>query len=203
MRPSYWVPAAGWMAFILWLSSADFAAAQTALRVPPLIQWVLPWLSVAEVEWLHGVVRKAAHVIVYAVLALLWYRAFARGKGWGSGPATGGALAIAVTWACVDELHQSTIASRTGSIADVVLDSTGAAMALGAVYTGRYSGRLSGRRAPRLVLTALLWTAAVGGVLVLALNWLAGVGSGWLWATTPTAWLAIWLRRRGPPSLRS
>jgi VanZ family protein len=203
MRPSYWVPAAGWMAFILWLSSGDFAAAQTGLLVRPLIQWVLPWLSVAEMEWLHGVVRKVAHVVVYAVLALLWYRAFARGQRWSCGPATGVALMIAVAWACVDELHQSTIGSRTGSIADVVLDSTGAAVALGAVYSGRYSARLSGARATRRVFTALLWTAAVGGVLVLAVNWLAGVGSGWLWATTPTAWFAIWLRRRGRPSPRS
>jgi VanZ family protein len=187
MRPSYWVPAAGWMAFILWLSSGDFSAERTAWLLPPLIQ-LFPWAA-ADAEWLHGAIRKLAHFTVYAVLALLWYRALARGRRLPRGPAAWGALAIAVAWACVDELNQSTILTRTGSIADVVLDSAGAAVALGFAY--------SGRQAPRLLATALLWTAAVGGLLLLALNWLTGVGSGWLWATTPAAWLTVWLRHRG------
>jgi VanZ family protein len=189
MRPSYWVPAAGWMAFILWLSSGDFGADQTGSLLPPVLQWLFPWATAAHIEWLHRALRKLAHFAVYAILALLWYRALARGRGLAPALASGSALAIAMAWACVDELHQSTIPTRTGSIADFVLDSTGAAVALGAVYFGRHG--------PRLLASILLWTAAVGGLLVLALNWVTGVGSGWLWATTPAAWLAIWFRHRG------
>jgi VanZ family protein len=189
MRPSYWLPAAGWMVFILWLSSGSFAAERTALLLSPLAEWLSPWVTAGDLAAIHYATRKLAHFIVYAILALLWYRAFARGQGLRAGSAGWRALGIAVAWACVDELHQSTIATRTGSVADVMLDSVGAATALGVIAAGRPGARL--------LTTVLLWTAAVGGLFMLALNWLMGVSSGWLWATTPAAWLVVWLRRRG------
>jgi hypothetical protein len=49
---------------------------------------------------------------------------------------------------------------------------------------------------------ALLWTAAVGGAALLAVNLFAGVASGLLWLTVPAAALVLALarrRRRGAP----
>jgi hypothetical protein len=54
--------------------------------------------------------------------------------------------------------------------------------------------------------TILLWTAALGGVLMIAADLASGVAAGVLWATVPAAALALVLRRRlrggprnGPP----
>ena len=66
----------------------------------------------------------------YAILAALWFRAL-RGERRLALPISAWAtLAVSVAWAILDELHQSTVASRTASATDVMLDAVGAALAL-------------------------------------------------------------------------
>ena len=56
--------------------------------------------------------------------------------------------------------------------------------------------RDSGLAAGMSALTgALLWAAAAGGAILLLIDVAAGAPSGWLWLTTPAAWLALGLRR--------
>jgi hypothetical protein len=102
------------------------------------------------------------------------------------------ALAVAVAWASVDEIHQTSVPSRTGSPVDVAIDATGAAAALAVIAAGW-------RRSLDATTTALLWAAAVGGTAALVLNRVADVDGRVLWVTTPAAAVALVLRRRRGP----
>ena len=183
------------MVLILWLSSDVGSAERTGRLLLPLLRAVLPAASPGQIEALHALVRKAAHVVEYAILAALWFRAFAQGGGVGRHAAAWRAIAIAAAWAIVDETFQSTVSSRTGSAVDVGIDVAGAlAVAVPAAYGWQMTAdRLAG---------ALLWIAAVGGAVLLAINLLVGVESGLLWVTVPAAVLvlAITRRRARPPT---
>ncbi len=188
MGPTYWAPPVMWMALILCFSSDSFGQAETGALLMPLFQWLFPGATREALDLIHAAVRKLGHLTTYAVLALLWYRALVRGRGLPPGRSVWLAGAIAVAWAAMDEGRQTQTLTRTGSVSDVVLDATGAGIALIAARAGS--------RSVGPVANFCLWTAAGGGVLFIALHAALGVGSGWLWATTPAAWLLLWLRRR-------
>src|SRR3989304_759991 len=58
------------------------ASAEERSRVLlPLLRWLLPGAPPEQLAALHGLLRKAGHVAEYATLALLWFRAFRRGRG--------------------------------------------------------------------------------------------------------------------------
>jgi VanZ family protein len=87
-------------------------------------------------------VRKCAHVIEYAVLALLLWRALRsvsllRTK---TLMAFGAALLGSALFAASDEFHQTFVRSRTPSVRDVFLDVAGALLALliGASFARRH-----------------------------------------------------------------
>ena len=175
-----WLAPLAWTALIAWGSSDQWSAPTTRARLGPLLGALSGWLSPEAVEAVHFALRKAGHITEYAVLALLW--AWALG-GWRR------AIGISMATAFLDEAHQSTTLTREGSAADVALDSTSALAALAV--------RRIGLAAATSALTdALLWTAAAGGAVLLAIDLAAGAPSGWLWLTTPAAWLALGLRRR-------
>jgi VanZ family protein len=188
MRPIAWLPPVVWMAVIFLLSTDAGSAEHTGRWLAPLLRDLLPAASPTQIEALHGLIRKAAHVTEYAVLAALWFRALVRGRGWSAAAAAWTALAISAAWAALDETHQLFVASRGASIADVGLDALGAAAA--ALTAG-----LGWRQGARRATVVLLWLAAVGGIAALALNAAAGVSSGVLWVTTPVAAGALVLRR--------
>ncbi len=148
MALTYWAPAAVWMAFILWLSTDDFSAQATGAVLIPLLKWLLPGVSETEMVQIHALIRKVAHPAVYAIMGLLWYRMLWRGRAMSAGAAACLATAICAAWAGVDELHQSTVWSRSGRLTDVGLDSVGAAAATAAAYLGR---RILTRLTPVLV----------------------------------------------------
>lgn len=184
------LPPLGWTVVILWLSTGRFAAAETAHVIIPWLEALLPWLAPEQLDALHWLLRKGAHLSEYALLAALWRLALAPGgrAGW-KWP-----LGLSILTAAVDELHQAITLSRGASVADVLLDAAGASGALivaggGAAIVGH---RLTG---------GLLWVAAAGGTMLIALNWSAGVPSRWLWWSVPGAWVALvlWLRGRWTP----
>jgi VanZ family protein len=127
------------MATILWFSSGDFSADQTSSFLLPLLRWLAPWATDAQLQVAHRGIRHTAHAVEYAILAALWLRALSRSGALRARAAGGLAVVIAVAWACVDEWHQSTIPSRTGSIWDVLLDGTGAAAAVLVILVVRRS----------------------------------------------------------------
>jgi len=73
------------------------------------------------------VVRKTAHILAYAFLAVLWY--FAAGTAYGVShsyykPAFI-SIPICVIYAALDEYHQTFVAGRSGKITDVLIDGIG------------------------------------------------------------------------------
>lgn len=194
MRLSYWLPPLVWMAVIMAFSSATFSAEATGGILDPLLRWLAPWLSAAQVDAIHVLGRKGAHAAEYAILAALWFRAVAKGRGLLPRPSAWIALGISLAWAFLDEAHQATLPERTASAADVVIDGAGAVLALVAARVG---WRLAADRA----IAVFLWLAAVGGAAALGLNVIAGVTSGILWLTAPLAALGLVARhviRRRP-----
>src|SRR5688572_20810207 len=110
-----WLPPLVWMAVILiWLSSDAFSATHTGGGIAAVLRWLLPSITAAQIEHAHALVRKAGHFSVYGILAALWLRAFVRERVLALPAAAWAAFGITVIWACVDELHQSTVASRRG-----------------------------------------------------------------------------------------
>jgi VanZ family protein len=84
---------------------------------------------------------KTSHVIAYAVLAWLWWRALApqRVTTW---PVLFGAVGLTVLYAISDEFHQSFVPGRHANLFDVLFDTSGAlAMILIIRYLGRYRHR--------------------------------------------------------------
>jgi VanZ family protein len=184
------------MVIILWMSSDQFSSTHTGSTLGAFLAWVAPWLRPADVNLLHGLVRKLAHLTAYGMLALLWLRAFRRDTGLSRGAAAGVAFAISVAWAGVDEVRQHFVPSRTGTIGDVAIDAAGSALALG--FAGfAHQGWL---RVASVLGLILLWVAAVGGAAILAVNFSTSVPSGLLWLTTPTAALVLaarhWLNKK-------
>lgn len=195
MRPASWIPPLAWMAVILVLSSDAASSQQTGAVLGPLVRWLVPWASPWQVDAVHMVVRKTAHVTVYAVLAGLWFRFLFRGRGWSRGGSVLVVLLIALAWASLDELHQSFTPSRTGAVGDVVIDGVGAALAV-------VGGATGWRRALERATDVLLLVAALGGALVIAVDAAAGVPARAFWITGPAAAviLALRWRRRARPA---
>jgi VanZ family protein len=111
-----WAPVIGWAALIFALS------AQPNLRFAPD-------------DRLDVVIRKAGHVGIFGILALLSWRSIAETTAWRRPQAW--AFAITVLYAASDELHQGLVAGRHPSIVDVGIDASGALIALLAVEVWR------------------------------------------------------------------
>lgn len=125
-----WGPLILWMAVISGFSTDAFSAQETSRFLVPLLRFLLPGLSPATLDLLHGVIRKGMHVAEFAILALLWYRALGwRGSGWQTSAALA-AFLLAAGFGALDEAHQLLVPSRTASIVDVGWDSLGAALGL-------------------------------------------------------------------------
>jgi VanZ family protein len=123
-------------ALTLWLPVVLWAAVIFALSS-------IPSLGTGLGTW-DLVLRKAAHMTEYAVLAFLLIRALGR---------EASAVALGVLYAVSDELHQSFVRGRHASPVDVAIDTVG--LLIG-VLAWRHAGRLQssaddaqrGRRPP-------------------------------------------------------
>lgn len=125
-----------WIAAVLWLiviaieSSALLSASNTSRILYPVLHWLLG-VDLAHFGIWHFYIRKGGHVVGYAVLCVLLFRAWRATL-----PATSdlkwtprwAAIAILGTAivASLDEWHQSYIPSRTGRWQDVVIDTSAA-----------------------------------------------------------------------------
>jgi VanZ family protein len=121
---------ATWGPPILWAALIFAFSAQPDLRFVPD-------------DALDFAVRKAGHMAVFGILALLLWRALAsttdvrRPAAW--------ALALTVLYAISDELHQGAVDGRHASALDVGFDSVGAVIAI--VVTGLVQARKMRRSA--------------------------------------------------------
>lgn len=131
----YWLPVAVWMLCISLLSGDPFSASNTNQYIDPVLNWLFPKLSLAQLNFAHSIIRKLAHFCEYAVLGWLAYGAFRRGRTprWQRAWAWQ-ALALAAAFSLADELHQAFVPTRTPSLFDSSIDSFGAAVAQLARY---------------------------------------------------------------------
>jgi len=121
-----------WIAAVLWLiviaieSTAYLSAHNTSKILYPLVHFLFGVDRAGFEPW-HFYIRKSGHVIGYALLCILLFRAWretlpTRGDPkwtlrWASIAVLGTALV-----ASLDEWHQSFLPSRTGRWQDVALD---------------------------------------------------------------------------------
>jgi VanZ family protein len=110
------------------------SAANTSRYLVPFLHWLNPTISQASVEQIHFIVRKGGHLSEYAILATLLFFALRRsllpsfqGALWKSAALS---LFISAIYAAGDEFHQSFVGSRTAAFSDVMIDTSGALIAL-------------------------------------------------------------------------
>ena len=104
---------------------------QTTSRfLGPLVDWLLPDLSESGRHAVLYTIRKSAHLVEYAVLALLAMRAF--WLSWHRPPwqTSGLAALVVAAMAITDETLQGLTAERTSSAWDVLLDIAGGLAAM-------------------------------------------------------------------------
>lgn len=134
-----WLPAIVWMVFIFIGSTDLLSSGRTSRIIRPLLRWFNPNISESAVQHVEYLVRKTAHLSEYAILSLLLWRACNAGhelRKWNRRRAVM-VLGIAFVYAVTDEAHQASIPSRYSSAVDVMIDSAGAALGLGFIWTQR------------------------------------------------------------------
>ena len=120
-----------WMLVISLASTSGFSSLNTSQIIRPLLLWIFPNLSEGQIAVAHIVTRKTAHFSEYAVLGILAARAFTSSANhfvrqhWFQM-----AVLVVVAYALLDELHQSFVPERTGSIYDSAIDIVGGLTAL-------------------------------------------------------------------------
>ncbi|GAP62282.1 hypothetical protein ARMA_0705 [Ardenticatena maritima] len=109
-RVRTWGPVLAWMGVIFYLSSQS--------SVP-----------VHAPGWLDAVDDYVAHVLVYAVLGWLTFRAW-RAEGLTFQQAAWATFLLCVAYGVSDEWHQSFVPNRTPSVLDLLADALGVGVAL-------------------------------------------------------------------------
>jgi VanZ family protein len=141
-----WLPVLAWMTLIFSASSDKRSYEHSSLLVEPLLRWLFPHMPEAQIHAIHLLLRKCAHLVEYAVLALLLWRAVHRpvkndSRPW-LWPEAGLTLAIVFLYAASDEFHQLFVPTRTAHVTDVFIDTAGGAAGLLAFWLiGRWRKR--------------------------------------------------------------
>lgn len=127
-----------WIGLILFLGSGSGSMSETSRIIGPLIQFFFPGAGPDFVKTFHGLVRKAAHVAEYAILAALAARVALRiGSDWSRRNWPLPVLGLVSLIASLDEFNQSFNSQRTGSPWDVLLDISGGALAIALIWLYR------------------------------------------------------------------
>ena len=120
-----------WLIVISIESSTLLSARNTSRILYPILHFLfgLEWDRFGP--W-HFVIRKGGHVVGYAILSILLFRAWRATWAASHGPRwtarwAGAAILGTILVATLDEWHQTFLPSRTGKWQDVVLD-TGAGL---------------------------------------------------------------------------
>lgn len=129
-----WWPALLWAGVIFSMSTDTFSSEHTASIFTPIVKWLHPSVTEYGLSVVNAVMRKMAHFTEYFVFGLLLYRGVRGGRAgwrctWGLGAWFGAAV-----YACLDEVDQAFVASRTASPYDSLLDSIGALFAVAVLW---------------------------------------------------------------------
>jgi VanZ family protein len=126
------MPAIFWMGLIFLGSTDMLSAEHTSRFLVPFLRWLDPQISIAMLATIQLGIRKLGHLTEYAILAMLLWRALRGGTRWQMKMSilfVVAALGCAI-FAASDEFHQSFVPSRTSSPIDVIIDISGALIAL-------------------------------------------------------------------------
>nr|WP_295974855.1 VanZ family protein [uncultured Bacillus sp.] len=146
MRRKRWMLAVlAWMLIIFLATQLPYFTGQNTSKVIRQVVTVKQQVthisgSSVNVSDLNLIVRKATHVIVFGILAVLLFKAFG-----------GRRFSYVLAWVCTflyavtDEWHQSFVSGRVASFRDVLFDAFGALAALGMVCFVRRTRRLRTR----------------------------------------------------------
>jgi len=105
-----WLPVILWSLVIFWFSSRTFPVS-------------------SEMYWKDFMVKKTAHLIEYAVLSILYFRAF-KESGLERKNAAIVAIILCFVYGASDEIHQSFIPGREPRVRDTLIDAFGAGLAM-------------------------------------------------------------------------
>jgi VanZ family protein len=126
-----WLLFAAGAVFVLWMGSPDFSAPMSSRYLRPILEFLFPGITPRQLVRAHFYVRKGAHLLEYAGLALLAFRALRLSLDTLPGRIAFGAIILTLLVAATDETRQAFTHTRTGSPADVALDTAGALLAVG------------------------------------------------------------------------
>jgi len=128
----YWLPVFIWLGVIFAGSTDIFSAEQTSRYLVLFLRWLDPQISISTIAVIHFVLRKLGHLTEYAVLAALLWRALRSGTNLRARmpPLFAGVWVVCAIFAATDEFHQSFIASRSASLLDLMIDTSGAVVGL-------------------------------------------------------------------------
>jgi VanZ family protein len=118
---------------VIFFGSTDLMSAEHTSRIiAPFLRWLRPDISLEAIAQVQFIVRKAAHLIEYAILAMLLWRAIIRGTNVERKIAIlfVNVWLVATLVAALDEYHQSFVPSRGAAWSDVLIDSGGAVFGL-------------------------------------------------------------------------
>ncbi len=121
-----YAPLVLWIGLVLFLSTGQASMSNTSRFIRPLLEFLFPNAPEEILLVYHGYIRKLAHVTEYAILAFWACRAFSNSsqkftrRFWFVV-----SFILVLLVASIDETNQSFLASRTGSITDVLLDVSG------------------------------------------------------------------------------
>ena len=125
-----YAPLIFWIIVIFIVSSNTGSMLNTSRIIHPLLEFLFPNISEIQLTAIHGYTRKAAHLAFYFVLGALAARAFSSSlkkllrRNW-----LPISFVLVIVVASLDELNQSLLASRNGSIGDVLIDVCGGSTA--------------------------------------------------------------------------
>jgi VanZ family protein len=128
-RLTYWIPAICVAALISTFSTHYFSSAETSKILTPILHWLFPAASPHTLSRMHTAIRKLAHVTEFGAFSIAVFhgvRGERHGWRWQWALTT---LLIAVSYAGLDEWHQSFVPVREARFRDVLIDSTGALLA--------------------------------------------------------------------------
>jgi VanZ family protein len=130
-----WLAFALWACIVLGLGSDAFSDGSSSRYLLPLLRWLLPEAETLTLLKILHAVRKLAHLVEYAVLGVLCYRALRLSTRIGLAGQLLLTTALLVVLAGADEARQALSSVRSGRLRDVGLDVAGGLAGLAIVVS--------------------------------------------------------------------
>ena len=111
---------------VIFLMSSEVAGTSSA-RSDEIVRTIQSTGINAPTDLLTFLVRKAAHISAYFILGILLFNLL-KEYGLGVKKMVFISIAIAMLYACTDEVHQVFVSGRSGQVRDVLIDTAGAAV---------------------------------------------------------------------------